>query len=121
MAVRPPTPSSALRCVSDSHDSATCSLRLRQPASPTRRRSSGVITTVAGNGSAGFGGDQGPSHTRGPESSWGVAWHWGICHCRQTYCVIRRVDGNGIITTVVGVAKQLRLSVGMVGWQTARY
>ena len=65
---------------------------------------SGVITTVAGNGSAGSGGDQGPATSAALNLPAGVAWHSGnLFIVEENGCAIRRVDTNGIITTVAGV------------------
>jgi hypothetical protein len=68
--------------------------------------SSGVITTVAGNASFGFSGDDGPATSAGLSDVWGVAVDsagnlyiadsWNRC--------IRKVDSSGIITTVAGNA-----------------
>ncbi len=64
----------------------------------------GVITTVAGNGSAGFGGDQGPATRAALNLPSGVAWHSGnLFIADENNCVIRKVDADGIITTVAGV------------------
>jgi len=64
----------------------------------------GVITTVAGNGLAGFGGDQGPATEAMLNVPAGVAWHSGnLFIADQNNCVIRKVDVNGIITTVAGM------------------
>jgi sugar lactone lactonase YvrE len=65
---------------------------------------SGVITTVAGNGSAGSAGDQGPATRAALNLPAGVAWHSGNLYIvEENGCAIRRVDTNGIITTVAGV------------------
>jgi sugar lactone lactonase YvrE len=65
---------------------------------------SGVVTTVAGNGTAGFSGDQGPATRAALNLPSGVAWHSGnLFVADQNNCVIRKIDANGIITTVVGV------------------
>ncbi|HLJ86113.1 MAG TPA: hypothetical protein VKZ53_04780 [Candidatus Angelobacter sp.] len=65
-----------------------------------------VISTVAGNGSAGFTGDQGPATRAALNLPAGVAWHSGsLFIVDQDNCVIRKVDTTGIITTVAGVPK----------------
>jgi sugar lactone lactonase YvrE len=65
---------------------------------------SGVITTVAGNGSASFGGDEGPATRAALNVPAGVAWRSGnLFIADRSNCVIRKVDANGIITTVAGV------------------
>ena len=66
--------------------------------------SSGTITTVAGSGSGGFGGDGGPAvnaHLRDPH---GVAVdRSGVLYIADTWNGrIRRVDSSGTITTVAG-------------------
>jgi sugar lactone lactonase YvrE len=79
---------------------------------------SGVITTVAGNGSAGFGGDQGPATRAALNLPSGVAWHSGnLFVADQNNCVVRKVDVDGIITTVRRCSQQLRLRWG---WRAGR-
>ncbi|MGH9615625.1 MAG: hypothetical protein ACRD28_02705 [Acidobacteriaceae bacterium] len=67
----------------------------------------GIITTVAGNGSADFSGDQGPATDAALNNPFAVAVDAaGNLYIADTYnCLIRRVDaGTGIITTVVNAA-----------------
>src|SRR5579872_355006 len=65
---------------------------------------SGIITTVAGNGSAISSGDQGPARLATVNLPAGVAWHAGnLFIVEERGCAIRKVDANGIITTVAGV------------------
>jgi uncharacterized protein (TIGR03437 family) len=69
---------------------------------------SGVISTVAGNGSSGFSGDGGPAISA--TFSWGFNGHLGIAvdSSGNLYIAdlsnerVRKVDSNGIITTVAG-------------------
>jgi uncharacterized protein (TIGR03437 family) len=68
-----------------------------------RKVSNGMITTVAGNGSAGFSGDNGPATSARLGLPWGVAVDSaGNLYIADTYnSRIRRVS-NGVITTVAG-------------------
>lgn len=65
---------------------------------------SGIITTVAGTGERGFSGDGGPAIGAKLDLPWGVA----VDSVNNVYFAdfrnfrIRRVDGNGVITTVAG-------------------
>jgi sugar lactone lactonase YvrE len=65
---------------------------------------SGIITTVAGNGSLGYGGDGGPASSAQLNSSYGVAVDSaGNLFIADTYNErIRKVSSSGIITTVAG-------------------
>jgi sugar lactone lactonase YvrE len=64
----------------------------------------GTISTVAGNGTTGFGGDGGPATAASLDTPLFVA----VDSTGRLYIAdsvnsrVRRVDGNGIITTVVG-------------------
>lgn len=64
----------------------------------------GVITTVAGTGFAGFSGDGGPANVAQLNSPYGV----GLDGTGNLYIAdlgnarVRKIDGNGIITTVAG-------------------
>jgi sugar lactone lactonase YvrE len=77
-----------------------------QSLNRVRRVSGGIITTVAGNGSAGFGGDGGPAVQAALYSPTGVA----VDAAGNIYIAdtandrIRRVSG-GVITTVAGTGK----------------
>jgi sugar lactone lactonase YvrE len=64
----------------------------------------GIITTVAGNGASGFYGDGGPATVARLNQPWGVALgHDGSVYIADTYNYrIRRVDPDGIITTMAG-------------------
>jgi hypothetical protein len=66
---------------------------------------SGVITTVAGNGIQGFGGDGGPASAAQLSSPTGVAItpDGGFLIADSDNNRIRKVDGSGMITTVAGV------------------
>ncbi|MDY6950912.1 MAG: RHS repeat-associated core domain-containing protein [Thermodesulfobacteriota bacterium] len=64
----------------------------------------GIITTVAGNGTSGYAGDNGPATEAQISSPWDIALDSsGNLYIADTgnHC-IRRVDTNGIITTVAG-------------------
>ena len=65
----------------------------------------GVITTVAGNGTAGSGGDGGPAAAASVESPSAVAVDGdGVLYIAQSGPIhrIRKVDRNGVISTVAG-------------------
>jgi RHS repeat-associated protein len=64
----------------------------------------GIITTVAGNGTFGFSGDGGPATDASLGEFYGVAVdNTGNIYIADTrYARIRKVDANGIITTVAG-------------------
>ena len=68
---------------------------------------SGVITTIAGIGESGFGGDGGPAAGAWLNTPLGVAVDTsGNVYIADTYNDrIRRVDGSGIITTVAGTGE----------------
>jgi uncharacterized repeat protein (TIGR01451 family) len=65
---------------------------------------SGVITTVAGDGSGGYGGDGGPATIAQLDHPNGIALDAaGNLYIADTYnYVVRKVDAAGIITTVAG-------------------
>jgi sugar lactone lactonase YvrE len=65
-----------------------------------RKVSNGLITTVAGNGTAGFSGDNGPAASASI-TAWGVAMNATGDLYVVSLCRIRKVS-NGIITTVAG-------------------
>ncbi len=64
----------------------------------------GIITTVAGNGTSGYSGDNGPATQAGLARPWGVAVAPdGSLYIADTFDNrIRRVGPNGIITTAAG-------------------
>lgn len=64
----------------------------------------GVITTVAGNGKAGYKGDNGPALDAALDNPQGIAAdEHGHVYVADTYNhVVRRVDRNGIMTTFAG-------------------
>jgi len=67
----------------------------------------GIITTFAGNGQNGFSGDGGPATNAKLATAWGIAFD----HKDSIYITtigdhrIRKVDRNGIITTVAGIGQ----------------
>jgi hypothetical protein len=69
-----------------------------------RKVLNGVITTVAGNGSAGFGGDHGPAIAAQLNQPYGVAVDplGNLFISDKVNGVIRKVDTTGIITTFAG-------------------
>ena len=68
-----------------------------------RKVSNGVITTVAGNGTHGYGGDNGPATSAQLGSPYGVAVDpVGSLYIADTYCNCIREVSNGVITTVAG-------------------
>ena len=64
----------------------------------------GIITTLAGTGFAGFSGDGGPANAAQLNSPYGVALDGtgNVFIADLGNARIRRIDGNGIITTVAG-------------------
>lgn len=71
---------------------------------PTAAPSGNRITTVAGSGTAGFGGDGGPAATASLRCPFGVALdgRGSLYIADYQNHRVRRVDPNGIITTVAG-------------------
>jgi sugar lactone lactonase YvrE len=66
--------------------------------------STGIITTVAGNGTAGFSGDGGLATNAKLHTNWGIAVDGpgNIYIADQTNKRIRKVNTSGIITTIAG-------------------
>ncbi len=64
----------------------------------------GIITTIAGNGTAGFAGDGGAATAAELNGPWGLAVDasGNLYICDQANNRIRKVDTSGIITTVAG-------------------
>jgi hypothetical protein len=67
--------------------------------------SSGVITTLAGTGTAGFFGDGGPAVAAQLHDNWGVAvdTSGNVYITDQTNQCVRKVTTTGIITTIAGI------------------
>ncbi|MDP7551708.1 MAG: hypothetical protein QF791_00780 [Nitrospinaceae bacterium] len=66
----------------------------------------GIITTIAGNGIAGYGGDGGPALKASLNFPAGLAFHNGSLYVAdRNNHRIRRIHSDGIITTVVGVGE----------------
>lgn len=65
---------------------------------------SGIITTIAGTGSAGFSGDGGPATNARLDANWGMTIDnaGNIYICDQSNHRIRKVNASGIITTIAG-------------------
>ncbi|MGO9094120.1 MAG: hypothetical protein ACLQGV_02765 [Bryobacteraceae bacterium] len=77
-------------------DSGNC--RVRKVAAAT-----GIITTVAGNGTCGYSGDGGPAISAQIYSAWGVAVDAaGSLYIVDGNQTVRKVAANGTITTVAG-------------------
>ena len=64
----------------------------------------GLISTVAGTGSPGFGGNGGPAPAARLHGPFGVYFDpaWGLLIADSFNHRVRRVDANGVITTVAG-------------------
>ncbi len=64
----------------------------------------GVITTIAGNGIAGYSGDNGPATSAELASPTGLAIDGAgnLYICDTTNAVVREIASNGIITTIAG-------------------
>jgi uncharacterized protein (TIGR03437 family) len=72
-------------------------------SSTIREISNGTITTVAGNGTQGYGGDGGPSTHAELYTPWGIAVDSsGNIYIADTYNDRIRKVSNGVITTVAG-------------------
>jgi sugar lactone lactonase YvrE len=72
-----------------------------------RKVSNGVITTVAGNGTGGFGGDNGPASSAELNPPLGVAVDSaGTLYIADSYNNRVRKVSNGVITTVAGTGTQ---------------
>jgi sugar lactone lactonase YvrE len=69
-----------------------------------RKVSSGIITTVAGNGSKGYGGDGGPATSAQLNKPLGAALDssGNLYIADSENCRVRKVSSSGIITTVAG-------------------
>lgn len=65
---------------------------------------SGIITTVAGTGTAGFSGDGGPATNARLDANWGMTIDnsGNIYICDQSNHRIRKVNASGTITTIAG-------------------
>ena len=71
--------------------------------STIREVSNGIVTTVAGNGTQGYGGDGGPATRAELYNPWGVAVDSsGNLYIADTYNDRIRKISNGVITTVAG-------------------
>ncbi len=65
---------------------------------------SGIITTIAGNGFAGFSGDGGPAIAAQLDHPYGIALDFAgnVYVADLGNACVRRVDANGVITTIAG-------------------
>lgn len=65
---------------------------------------SGIITTIAGNGLGGYAGDGGPAISSTINGAWGVAVDTGgnIFIADQLNCRVRKINTAGVITTIAG-------------------
>jgi len=65
---------------------------------------SGIITTIVGNGTAGFGGDNGPAIDASINYPWGIDIDSGgnLFISDTNNSRIRKIDSNSIITTIAG-------------------
>jgi sugar lactone lactonase YvrE len=78
-------------------------LYIDDSTSRIRKVSNGVITTVAGNGTSGFSGDNGPATSAQFSYSWGIAVDTvGNLYIADTGNNRVREVSNGVITTVAG-------------------
>jgi uncharacterized protein (TIGR03437 family) len=70
---------------------------------------SGIITTIAGTGGVGFTGDGGPATAATLTTPWGIAvdGSGNIYFSDWLNNRVRKIDGNGIITTVAGGGSSL--------------
>ncbi len=64
----------------------------------------GTITTIAGNGLAGYAGDNGPATNASLEFPYGIALDaaGNVFFADSYYGVVRKIDAAGIITTIAG-------------------
>ena len=64
----------------------------------------GIISTFAGTGTAGYGGDNGPATAAQLNSNWGIAIDdtGNVYIADQTNCRVRKVNTSGTITTFAG-------------------
>ncbi|MGV3561363.1 NHL domain-containing protein [Larkinella arboricola] len=67
----------------------------------------GIITTVVGTGTQGFSGDGGPATLANISSPSGMSFDWqgNLLFCDGLNRRVRKVDAQGIITTVVGTGQ----------------
>ena len=67
----------------------------------------GVITTVAGNGEHGYSGDGGPATNARLSDPYGLVFdaRGNLYVAEPDEGVVRRIDKNGVITTVAGTGK----------------
>lgn len=75
----------------------------------------GTITTVAGNGTAGYSGDSGPATAAQLNQPWGVAVdrEGRVLFSDLANHRIRRIESNGTVTTVVGNGVNTQLGDGV--------
>ena len=66
----------------------------------------GIITTVAGNGTPGYSGDGGLATNAEIQAPWGVAFDTAgnMYFAEQSNNIVRKVNTSGIISTVAGIA-----------------
>jgi hypothetical protein len=64
----------------------------------------GIITTIAGSGIHGFGGDNGPATAAMLSQNWGIAsdYYGNIYVADQNNIRVRKISTSGIITTIAG-------------------
>ena len=93
------------RAISTSPDTGNNVIRLVNDAT-------GIITTIAGTGAAGYGGDGGPATSAQLNSPWSVtpALTGEVYIADQNNNRIRKIGTSGVVTTVVGTG-----SVGFSG------
>ena len=89
--------------VDDAVDSSGNLYIVDNSSSTIREISNGIITTVAGNGTRGYGGDGGPATHAEFDNLWGVAVDSsGNLYIADTYNARIRKVSDGVITTVAG-------------------
>ena len=89
--------------VGDAIDSSGNLYIVDNSSNTIREISNGIITTVAGNGTRGYGGDGGPATHAEFDNLWGVAIDSsGNLYIADTYNDRIRKVSNGVITTVAG-------------------